>query len=270
MISPAEARDRIRFLDESAQKKTVLHGLNPFVTVTVTLIFIFCVISLGKYAFSALLPFALFPLYMILVGEIPFKVLSLWLKGALPLLIGLGLLNPFLDSRQFLLFSNFTISAGWISYMSLLLKGILTTSAALSLIATTGLPRLGLALRRLGFPEIMVLQLMLMGRYITLMLEEGSRILAAWHLRAPGQKGLPPAVWGPLMGQWLMRTLDRSHRIYQAMKLRGFTGEYPLAPLKPLNLTDWSFLLCWTAYLIINRTVNLPLWLGHLLTGGLS
>lgn len=270
MISPAEARNRIRFLDESAQKKTVLHTLNPFATMSVTLVFIFCVISLNKYAFSALLPFALYPLYMTLVGEIPLNVLRLWLKTTLPLLIGLGFLNPFLDSREILLFSEFTVSAGWISYLSLLLKGILTTAAALSLIATTGLPRLGVAMRRLGFPEILVLQLMLMGRYITLLLEEGSRILAAWHLRAPGQKGLSPAVWGPLMGQWLMRTLDRSHRIYQAMKLRGFTGQYPLAPLKPLNSKDWFFLLFWTVYFIINRAVNLPLWLGHLLTGGIS
>ncbi len=236
---------------------------------TVTLVFIFCVISLDKYAFSALLPFALYPLYMTLVGEIPINVLGLWLKAALPLLIGLGLLNPFLDTREILLFSDFTVSAGWISYLSLLIKGILTTTAALSLIATTGLPRLGLAMRRLGFPEMLVLQLMLMGRYITLLLEEGSRILAAWHLRAPGQKGLSPTVWGPLMGQWLMRTLDRSHRIYQAMKLRGFTGQYPLAPLGSLTSRDWWFLLCWTVYFLINRAVNLPLWLGHLLTGGI-
>lgn len=270
MMSPAEARNRIRFLDESAQKKTVLHQLNPFVSLIVTLVFILSVISLEKYALSALLPLALFPLYMILTGEIPLNVLMLWLKAAMPLLIGLGMLNPFMDSRQFMLFSQFPVSAGWISAASLILKGLLTTTAALALIATTGLPRIGLALRRLGFPEILVLQLMLMGRYITLLLEEGSRILNAWHLRAPGQKGLSPKVWGPLMGQWLMRTLDRSHRIYQAMKLRGFSGEYPLPPLLPLNRRDFTFLSFWITYILINRAVNLPQWLGQLLVGGLT
>lgn len=270
MISPAEARNRIRFLDESAQKNTALHQLNPFSTLTVTLVFIFAVISLDKYALSALMPLSLFPLIMILAGEIPLKSLGHWLKAALPLLIGLGILNPFMDAAPIPVFYGFSISAGWISYMSLVLKGILTTSAALCLIATTGLPRLSLALRRLGFPEIMVLQLMLMGRYITLLLEEGTRILGAWHLRAPGQKGLPPHVWGPLMGQWLMRSLDRSHRIYQAMKLRGFAGQYPLAPLQPLNRKDFSFLAFWITYILINRAVNLPQWLGQLLTGGLS
>ncbi len=270
MITPAEAQSRIRFLDESAQNNTVLHGLNPFVTLMVTLLFIFSVVSFDKYAFSALLPFALFPLYTTLVGEIPLKVLGVWLKASLPLLIGLGLLNPFLDTRQILILPHVSISAGWVSYLSLLAKGGLTITASLGLIAVTGLPRLGLALRRLGFPRIMVLQLLLMGRYTTLLLEEGNRILEAWQLRAPGQKGLPPSVWGPLMGQWLMRSLDRSHRIYQAMKLRGFSGEYPQPPLPSLTPRDWGHLLFWTTYFLINRAVNLPQLLGHLLTGGLS
>lgn len=270
MITPAQARDRIRFLEESAQKSTPLHRLNPFASLAVTLLFIACAISLDKYALSALLPLALFPLYMTLIGEIPLQVLGLWLKATLPLLLGLGLLNPALDPHRIQLFSNITVSAGWLSYLCLLGKGLLTTTAVLALIATTGLPRLGLALRRLGMPEILVLQLLLMSRYITLLLEEGHRILSAWQLRAPGQKGLAPTSWGPLMGQWLLRTLDRSHRIYQAMKLRGFSGVYPAPPLPPFARQDWRFLLFWTAYLLLNRAVNLPQLFGKLLIGGLS
>lgn len=270
MITPAEARYRIRFLEESAQRNTPVHRLSPLVLLTLTLVFSLCVISMDKYALSPLLPFALYPLYLLLTAEIPWKVLTLWLKSTLPLLIGLGFLNPFLDPQQVQLLPGVVLSAGWISFLSLLLKGILTVSTGLSLIAIAGLPRLGLALRRAGLPEVLVLQLVLMGRYITLLLEEGSRILEAWQLRSPGQKGLPPAVWGPLMGQWLMRTLDRAHRIYQAMKLRGFSGSFPQPPLQPLNRHDWHFMLLWLTYFLFCKAVNIPLFLGNLFTGGLS
>lgn len=269
MMSPAEARNRIRFLDESAYGRTPLHRLNPFISLGVTLTFIAVVISLPKYALSALLPLALFPLYTVSAGNIPVRSLLLWLRAVLPLLLGLGLLNPFLDPDRLILWSQFSISAGWLSYLSLILKGMLTTTAALALIATTGLPRLALALRRVGIPQVLVLQLVLMGRYIALLLEEGSRIYSAWQLRAPGLRGLPPQVWGPLMGQWLMRTLDRAQRIYQAMKLRGFDGAYPAAPLLPLTRADFTYFFFWTAYLLLNRAVNMPQWLGRLLTGGL-
>lgn len=270
MITPTEARDRIRFLEESAQKKTFFHELNPFAALAVTLFFTLCVISLGKYSLSALLPFALFPLYTAFMGELPANVLLLWLKASLPLLLGLGIVNPFLDKETFLFLGFFSVSAGWISFLTLLIKGLLTVSAALCLVAFTGLPRLSFALRRMGFPKVMVLQLLLMGRYTTLLLEEGSRILSAWRLRSNGQRGLLPDVWGPLMGQWLMRTLDRSRRIYQAMKLRGFSGEYPQPPIMPLSRKDLAYMFFWISYFLINRGVNLPQLIGHLLTGGLS
>lgn len=270
MITPFEARERIRFLDESVQNRTWLHGLNPFAPLIVTLVFIACMVSFDRYALSALIPFAFYPLFSVIVAEIPMKVLITWLTASLPLLIGLGLLNPFLDPATFLFLGIIPVSAGWLSFLSLLGKGVFSISASLCLISVTGLPRLSLALKRLGLPEVLILQLILMGRYITLLLEEGISILSAWRLRSQGQKGLPPAIWGPLMGQWLMRTLDRSHLIFQAMKLRGFSGEYPQPPLSRLNQQDWKYICLWILYFLINRVVNLPQLIGHLLTGGLS
>lgn len=268
-MRPAEALDRIRFLDEAACKDTALSRRSPGVLLALTLLFILCVVSFPKYTLSGLVPLALYPLYALSAAEIPGPVVRLWLKAGYPLLLGLGILNPLLDPARVALPFQLSVSAGWLSLFSLLLKGTLTLTAGLALIGATGLPRLTGTLRRLGVPEPITLQLLLMGRYLSLLLEEGTRITSAWQLRSAGRKGLTPEVWGPLMGQWLLRSLDRSHRIYQAMKLRGFDGDFHEAAPAPVSGRDWRFLAFWASYFIINRLFNLSQLLGMLLTGGL-
>lgn len=268
MISPAEARDRIRYLEEASRSSSALHRLHPLALLGVTLTFLIAVVSTERNALSGLLPLAVYPLCMLIVGGISGRALGFWLLPTLPLLIGLGFLNPLLDPRPLQVLPGMAIASGWLSFLSLLVKGLLTVTATLALIAITGFHRLSPALRRLGLPDILVLQLVLMGRYITLLLEEGHSILSAWQLRAPDQKGLSPTVWGPLMGQWLMRTLDRSHRIYQAMLLRGFDGSFPQPPLGAMASRDWRFLLLWAAYIVLCRAVNLPQAIGRLILGG--
>ncbi len=267
---PGEAASRLRLLEELAQGHSPLSRRSPYALLPVTLLFILTVISFPTHAVSALLPLLLYPLYALHAAEVPGALIRQWLKAAMPLLLGLGVLNPFIDTAPVVLAGGFALAAGWLSFLSLLLKGGLTVTAGLCLVAAAGLPRLALALRRLGMPELIVLQLLLMSRYLSLLLEEGARIGAAWRLRSAGTGGLSPKVWGPLMGQWLLRSLDRSRRIYQAMRLRGFSGAYPLPAPPPMNAADWRFLLLWSLYFLTVRLINLPQLLGLLFTGGLA
>lgn len=61
-------------------------------------------------------------------------------------------------------------------------------------------------------------------RYISVLLAETQRVVQAYELRAPGQKGIHFKVWGSLMGQMLLRSMDRAEVIYESMCLRGFVG----------------------------------------------
>lgn len=156
---------------------------------------------------------------------------------AAPLVLGIGILNPVFDHQVFAV-GGLTLSMGWITFISVCLKCLLTVFAALLLIATTGMNNLAAALRMLRIPKLFVLQLLLTYRYISVLLEEVSLIWRAYSLRAPGQKGINWKVWGPLIGQLILRTFDRAQRVYQAMCLRGFTGEYNTGSQKRLTLWD--------------------------------
>lgn len=82
------------------------------------------------------------------------------------------------------------IPGGEISMVTLMIKGILTVIAIYILIITTTIDRVCMALRKIHIPEIIVMIIQLIYRYINVLLKETKRIVEAYSLRAPGQKGL--------------------------------------------------------------------------------
>ena len=69
------------------------------------------------------------------------------------------------------------------------------------------------------------------------------------------------------MGQLLLRSMDRASALYQAMQLRGYTGEFSYTASAPFRLRDGLFLLGAGALLILARCYDLPVCLGRLLVG---
>jgi len=96
-----------------------------------------------------------------------------------PFAILIGVFNPLLDTATITVISGIPISAGVVSFLSILLKFALTVSAALLLIATTSFPGVCHALRRLGLPSPFVSQLLFLYRYIFVLMEEAMRITRA-------------------------------------------------------------------------------------------
>jgi cobalt/nickel transport system permease protein len=148
-----------------------------------------------------------------------------------------------------------------------MLRCVLTVSAALILIASTGLNAVCLALDKLGAPRSFVMQLLFLYRYIFVLTDEALRLVRARSLRSFQGRGLGLKVFGNLIGQLLLRTLARARRIHLAMLSRGFEGTMHL--LRPLRLRfqDAAFLLGWSALFVLMRWYNIPHLLGGLMAG---
>jgi cobalt/nickel transport system permease protein len=221
-------------LDRLSYKKTLVHRLDPRAKLIATLLFLFTVISFSKYEVSALIPFFLFPVLLMTLGEIPFLFILKKVLLVSPFAVFIGIFNPLLDTGQVLVFSGLTISAGWFSFFSILLKFVLTISAALLLIATTPFPGICHALRRLGMPSLFISQLLFLYRYIFVLAEEAMRMVRARDMRSFGAKGTGIKVFIRIIGTLFLRTLERAERIYSAMLSRGFQGDIPI--LKPFHI----------------------------------
>ena len=252
-------------LDRLAAQRTGVHTLDPRAKIGVTLAYVGTVMSFGRYDISALLPLLFFPLWLAGRGQVPLRQIGVKLLVALPFVLCVGLFNPWLDTAPLLRLGNVDISGGWVSLASILLRFALTVSAAVVLIGVTGFATLCAALPRMGLPQAFAVQLLFLYRYIFVLIHEAARMQRARELRAFGRRGLGLSSCAPMLGQLLLRTVDRAQRIHQAMLCRGFDGTLPVGAPLHFSGRDWLFTLGWLAFFVLVRTVNVPLVLGQVL-----
>lgn len=267
MAHITESIYNIKALDELANQKSPIHEIHPLGKLLVTILYLIVVISFDKYEISQLIPLFFYPIIMMGLGEIPIIPMIKRLTLAAPFVVGVGIFNPILDRGAMLTFMGITVSGGWLSFFSLLIKCTLTVLAALLLLATTGIDNISAGLRLLRVPRIFVMQLLLTYRYITILMEEASVIWNAYMLRAPGEKTIKIKVWSSLAGQMLLRTYERAQGVYQAMVLRGFHGEYHTGATIKFKIKDLYYCLGWAIFLFATKYLHIPAIIGRLLTG---
>ena len=256
----------IRLMDDLARKDTFIHRLHPLIKFLTTIAYLITVISYDRYEITGMLPLIIYPILIFELGELPVKPILKRALIATPFVIGVGILNPLFD-RQVISVAGIVFARGWVTFASIAIKSGLTITAALILIAATGMDKLASALRMLKIPRIFVLQLLLTYRYIWVLLEEVVKTINAYSLRAPQRKGIHNKAWGSLIGQLLIRTLDRAERVYRAMCLRGFNGEYNTGVNARISLKDYLYFTIWLLFFIVASYYNIPVLIGTFLTG---
>jgi cobalt/nickel transport system permease protein len=254
-------------LDRLSYRDTFVHRLDPRVKVIATMLFLFTVISFPKYETAGLVPFFLFPVLLATIGEIPVRFILRKVLLVSPFAIMIGVLNPFLDTATIAVISGIPISAGTVSFLSILLKFALTVSAALLLIATTSFPGVCHALRRLGLPSLFVSQLLFLYRYIFVLMEEAMRITRAREMRSVGSRGAGIRVVARLIGTLFVRTVDRAERIYQAMLSRGFQGDIPSLKRARVGAADLAWLAAMVTFLAVFRFFRITEEIGRFAQG---
>ena len=257
----------LNYLDILSRQDTPLHRLDPRAKVMTVCIFIVAVVSFGKYEVSALLPFFLFPAVLIGLGNLPAAYLARKLLVILPFALLIGIANPVFDREVMLRIGPFPVSGGWISCCSIILRFVLTTLAALILIATTGFMGVCAVLERLGLPRVFTVQLLFIHRYLFVLTDEATRMSRARALRSFGIRGMQLTTFCPLVGHLLLRTIDRAQRIYLAMVSRGFTGSLRMRSRLGFGRREAVFTIGWAAAFMLMRFVNLPQAVGQAVEG---
>jgi cobalt/nickel transport system permease protein len=242
------------YLDTLSYKDTFVHRLDPRIKLLVTFVFILFVVSFPKYEISKLIPFFIFPVFILSIGDISVKYILKKLFIVSPFALFVGGFNPILDTTPVYSINGFLISGGWISYLSIIIKFILTVSTALLLIATTSFPGICLALERLKVPKVFVAQLLFLYRYLFVLTEETMRVVRARDMRSFGKKGQGIKMFINIIGILFVRTIERSERIYQAMCSRGFDGEIKLLKRYKIRLVDIAFgIISITVFALLRR-----------------
>jgi cobalt/nickel transport system permease protein len=254
-------------LDRLSYGETFVHRLDPRAKVIGTMLFLLTVISFPKHEVAALAPFFLYPALLVAVGEIPVRFIIKKMLLVSPFAIFIGIFNPILDTRTAAVVFGVAVSAGWVSFLSILMKFALTISAGLLLIATTSFSGVCHALRRLGLPALFVSQLLFLYRYLFVLMEETMRIIRARDMRSFGKRGTGLRVFARLIGILFLRTVDRAERIYYAMHSRGFEGDMPTLKGSRIVLPDLAFLSAMVACLWFFRFFPIAEGIGRMAQG---
>lgn len=222
----------------------------------VTIIFLVAVLSIPVEAPQKLVWLTAYPIVVSEITGIGFLKIflrSLWIT---PFLILIGVFNPIIDTRIAFSIGNVAISSGWVSFVSILFRGLLSLQAVLILISNIGFLNLFNSLKRIGLPKVLTTQLLLTYRYLSVIIEEAIIMKRARIARGFGKKSYPLKDWGIFIGQLLIISTRRASEIHNAMLARGFNGTMPLNAERPLNSKGWIWIGIWTLLILILRFVD--------------
>lgn len=216
---------------------TVVHRLDPRTKVIITLLFILTVSLTPFGAFGGYI--ALFALLMTMtvmahieptyvlkrsVVAFPFALAAVMLPFTVP-----G--EPWITIP---LFGGLAMSqAGTIRLISIMVKSWLSIQMAIILVTVTPFPAILWALRALRLPPPLIAIVSLMYRYLFVLFDEALRLLRARAARSAVHEGVRSGgslLWrgqvaGRMAGSLMLRSFERSERIYNAMLARGYQGQ---------------------------------------------
>ena len=112
-----------------------------------------------------------------------------------------------------------------------------------ALVSGMSLPRIGYALERMHVPDKLVFLFLFTCRYIHVVGEEWQRLQVAAKLRGfvPRSTLHTYRTIGNMFGLTFINAVDRSRRIYEAMVIRGFTGEFNTVTELKSTTADYRF-----------------------------
>ena len=247
------ALHEIQTIDSIARRHQWVNALHPLIKLSLTLFYMIMVVSFDRYHFFGLLGMIVYPLIVFELAQLSLIHAVYKLRFILPFVCFVGLLNPIFDNIPITSFWGITLTSGMISMSTLMLKGVLTVLSSYLLIATTTIEDICYALRLLHIPKLLVTQILLIYRYLSVLLSEANRMTQAYSLRAPRQKGVHFKVWGSLAGLLLLRSMDRANELYESMCLRGYHGEFYYSSQKKIAISDILYWIIWIIIILVFR-----------------
>ena len=190
-----DAARQFRQMDRFSCGNTGFHRLDARIKIGAFIVFQICVLSWPPQEITGQLPFFLFPVCVIRMAGLPLGYLlkrTLWL---LPVAVMIGIFNPLVDRTPAGEWFGIPVTRGMISFISIILRCMLTILAAFTLLASTGFAPLCRGLRQLGVPRILITLLAFLYRYAFILVDEFQNTLLAFRSRrhhGAGSNGRPP------------------------------------------------------------------------------
>ena len=95
-----------------------MNDLHPMGKLLISVLYIFTVVSFNKYALAPLIVMSVYPIFSFIVGELSFKEGIYRMRLILPLVLFVGVFNPFLDRQIVGYIGELAVSGGVLSMIT--------------------------------------------------------------------------------------------------------------------------------------------------------
>jgi cobalt/nickel transport system permease protein len=252
----------IHLADQYRRRDSSIHRLDPRTKVLITLLLILAVALTPAGAFVAYGMLYLFLLFGVLFAQIELTYIIKRSFIVIPFALA-AMTLPFTVAGQTLftlpILGGITISVeGTIRFVSILIKSWISVQAAILLVAVTPFPELLWGLRALRIPVTLVTIAGFAYRYLFVLSDEAVRLMRARAARSAVTGPLPYGrrllwrgkVTGRMVGSLMLRSIERSERVYQAMTARGYTGQVRSLTHPQMRREDYFILFGCTVLLV--------------------
>jgi len=139
---------------------------------------------------------------------------------------------------------------GYAGFGALAVRAVLCLILLILLTNTTRFAELLCGLRRFGFPQIVVINLGFLYRYLFVLMEEAMRMKQARDCRRVGRAPLTEElrILSSMLGTLLIRSFERAERMHSAMLSRGYSGDFPVVAPRRFSWHDIVFLAGTSAF----------------------
>jgi len=242
-------------IDKFAYQDSLIHRMDPRVKLVAALAFTLVVVSLDRVDLWTAFCYSTGPLAVLLLGGIPLTFALRHVLLVSPFVLVLALTCPFYDTAPMIVplgpFLWHTTS-GWMRCFTILMKFTDSMLALIALISTTRFNDLLWVLQRWHVPEVLVIQLGFLYRYIFVLIDKAHHILRARQGRTLRRLGFQQEMGtiSAMLGSLLIQSLDTAGRVSQAMQARGFAGRWHSMKVFRATRSDLVFVVIAIVFLV--------------------
>lgn len=242
-------------LDEMAGRDIWINKIHPVAKLIVTLVYLIVLMSFGWNQVTSLLTMSLYLIIILVLGDFSLLKIIRRLWFVFLAITIFAFLNPLFDTRIYATVGEYAVSVGMVSAITLTIKGYFSLIAVSILGESTTMNDICYALKCLHFPKLFVTMIALINRYVMMLLQETSRTTNAYSLRSYSGDGIKSKAWGSLLGNIILRSIDRAERIYESMMLRGFNGTFYYSCKDDSARKSFAYAVCFSLSFIVLRFV---------------
>lgn len=247
-------------VESTARKRSPLKKIDARAKLIVTVIFLLAMLSMPLEQISELMLFTIYPIVVAAMGGMNYPKLARLSLLVLPFVVLIALPNIFYDRTPIFSIAGVVITRGWITLLSVSLRGVVAVQAVMILIGSTGIYLTCRALHQIGMPALLASQILLTVRYIRLIIEQALAMKRAREARGFGRKNYPIKFWARLVGQLLLRSIRRAEAVGKAMTARNLSGQMPALSLSNTMRWRWRdtlYITLWCSTFIIIRILHI-------------